>query len=52
MAKREKDAQVMFRLTEDVARKFKSECALRGTSIQAVLEQAVKEFLAQEEKPE
>ena len=54
MEKRTKTAQVVFRLTEDLAREFKSLCALKGTSLQFVLERAVKEFVEKErnKKPE
>jgi predicted transcriptional regulator len=50
---REKNTQISFRLTEELAREFKSLCALKGTSLQFILERAVKEFVAKEkEKPE
>ena len=42
---REKNTLVAFRLTEERAREFKAQCVLRGTSIQAVLEQAVNSFM-------
>lgn len=48
--KREKNSQIAFRLTEELAREFKSLCALKGTTLQFVLERAVKEFVEREKK--
>ena len=45
---REKSTQVSVRLTEELAREFKALCALKGTTLQFILEQAVKEFVAKE----
>jgi hypothetical protein len=47
--KREKNIQVVCRLTEELARKFKIACASKGTTIQFVLERAVKEFVGKEQ---
>ena len=54
MGERTKGAQVTFHLTQEKARKFKALCALRGHSLQFVLERAVDEFIAkvEEEKSE
>ena len=45
MEKRVKSSQIIFRLTDSEAKKFKAQCVLEGTSIQVVLEQAVKDFM-------
>ncbi|MBQ8691614.1 MAG: hypothetical protein IJ520_00520 [Synergistaceae bacterium] len=45
MGKRIKGSQMAFRMTEAEARQFKALCVLKGTSIQAVLEQAAKDFM-------
>ena len=46
---RTKEAQLGFRLKEDKAKKFKALCALKGHSIQFVLERAVDEFITKVE---
>lgn len=54
MENRTKNVQVAFRLTDEVAKEFKSVCARNGTPLQFVLERAVKQFLEKErnKKPE
>ena len=50
-----KIAPIGFRVSEQLARDFKSMCAARGTTIQSVLTRAMEEYLARErenEKPE
>ena len=50
MEKRVKGSQIIFRLTDKEAREFKAQCVLQGTSIQVVLEQAVKDFMQKAKK--
>ena len=50
MSSRTKEAQIGFRLADDVAREFKVLCAMRGIPMQLILEKAVKDFIAQEKK--
>ena len=45
MEKQAKEIKLMFRVTDEVAREFKAQCVLEGTSIQDVLEQAVESFM-------
>lgn len=48
--KREGLTQIAFRLNDALARQFKSECALRGETLQVVLNRAVEEYVKHDEK--
>ena len=48
--KEEKVVAVGFRLSEKLAREFKTMCVSRGTTIQFVLTKAVEEYLAKEKE--
>jgi hypothetical protein len=48
---RDKSIQVSCRITNEQAKKLKIACAVKETTIQAVLEKAITEFI-EEKKPE
>ena len=54
MRRIEKRIGLTVRIPEDVARQFKSRCALEGVTAQSILENAVMDFLSKEgnKKPE
>ena len=43
---RRKEAQIAFRLEDSLARRFKSECALRRDKVTTVLTRASEEYIA------
>jgi len=48
----DKMVQMSFRVFDSVAREFKALCAMNGTSQQAVLEHAVKNYIEKKKKSE
>ncbi len=50
IVQRVKDKQITFRIENEKAREFKAYCAFEGTKIQAVLENAIDEFLERAKK--
>ena len=54
MNRTKKNTQFVFRLTEDLAKKFRLTCVLKETKMQTFFEKAVEDFVKQVEndKPE
>ncbi|MBR0043621.1 MAG: hypothetical protein IJP56_02135 [Synergistaceae bacterium] len=50
MAKYKKGNKLMFRVTDEVARDFKAQCALQGDTMQDVLERITLEYLKSAKK--
>lgn len=50
MAGTKKNTQFVFRLTEDLAKKFRLACVLKETKMQTFFEQVVEDFVKQVEK--